>query len=703
MHRSTNPSRESSYRKITFIYVVLISLSSFVFFCLALLAIQDHTSTIRELQADNIKLWANGVAVEFERRLRRSMERAVSDPQLREESYTLLDQRSAADFQDRIGTLKEQHPAVEYVFVLEDDELLYPSSDGSAEESLNFSLRVGSSFSRSYAQGRWHYRQRQFEQALSDFQQSLALAPSAVLRAESLNRIAETLDQLNYSTAADEAYDRLGSSYGDYLNQEGQPYLVVAALGQANLEVRPKQELIEQLESVRSDLLKGRWPLNLESLKAIDQLVAGEIPDSPSLDQIETKFLRDLRWQAARSKLLALPAGSPNHISSHTILIDSTPFQVFYQALAEENQEPLTLGVAATSQWLNEHLLAKSLDEIASSRRGWVTVDLEDSGRSGVATDAIHVPIALTPHWYLVISTEALQEEQSDLRFRMAALTISSVMFLAVLGLGIWLTFRMARKIHTHEAQTEFLNSFSHEVKTPLALVQLYSETLLGGEGSKEERKSYYRIIHHATERLKRLVVNFQNLALIRQDQKRYELREIDLVDLLTRNLSSYIEHLEHRGFTVDVSFHRQKLIAEADPEAVLQAVMNLLDNARKYSGDAKYVAISLRKGSDHAILEVLDKGPGISVKDRERVFDRFYRGAHQSHSSGFGFGLFLVKHIMEAHKGRVEFETSEGEGTTFRLIFPLVTDPDKLRVPRELPELEKPLHGGRYAQDSHY
>jgi two-component system, OmpR family, phosphate regulon sensor histidine kinase PhoR len=110
------------------------------------------------------------------------------------------------------------------------------------------------------------------------------------------------------------------------------------------------------------------------------------------------------------------------------------------------------------------------------------------------------------------------------------------------------------------------------------------------------------------------------------------------------------------------------------DPDAVAQAVVNLLDNAAKYSGDSKFVGIRLQSEDSAAVFEVEDHGIGIPAEEREKIFQQFYRSRMPSGKGGYGLGLFLVKHIMDAHGGRVDVESEVGRGSRFRLVFPAGT-----------------------------
>jgi two-component system phosphate regulon sensor histidine kinase PhoR len=108
------------------------------------------------------------------------------------------------------------------------------------------------------------------------------------------------------------------------------------------------------------------------------------------------------------------------------------------------------------------------------------------------------------------------------------------------------------------------------------------------------------------------------------------------------------------------------------DPAALYQAVINLLDNAVKYSGESREIAVRLDVRADSVAFEVEDRGVGVPASEQKKIFDRFYRVANGSGKGGYGLGLFMVRHIMEAHGGRAEVESEPGRGSRFRLVFPL-------------------------------
>ncbi len=221
------------------------------------------------------------------------------------------------------------------------------------------------------------------------------------------------------------------------------------------------------------------------------------------------------------------------------------------------------------------------------------------------------------------------------------------------------------------------MNAISHDLKTPLTLVQLYGETLLYQDDlSEEDRKTYSRIIVRQSKRLTHLIEQVLDLSRIERAHKRYCFQEGDLAPVVAETVEDYVEHLHQQGFSVETKLTHQVPHVRFDRKAVSQAVMNLLDNARKYSSDRKSIAVRLWSEEDQVIFEVVDHGIGIPKELQKEVFQPFFR-VYSSNGHpmrrGHGLGLFLVRHIMHAHGGKIEVNSDGERGSRFRLVFPVV------------------------------
>ena len=221
--------------------------------------------------------------------------------------------------------------------------------------------------------------------------------------------------------------------------------------------------------------------------------------------------------------------------------------------------------------------------------------------------------------------------------------------------------------------RADFVSGVSHSLKTPLTLIRLYGETLLyGDEFSVEGRRGFYQIIIRESERLTHLVHNVLDFSQIDRDLKQYSFQEGDLASIVRESVEVYAQHLRRAGFTIEVDLAADLPSIRFDAASIAEVVLNLLDNAAKYCNGRKHISVRLRLETPNAVLEVEDQGIGIPDSEQERIFEQFYRGPNAVAKGGYGLGLFLVKKIMGAHGGMIEVKSQAGQGSTFRLVFPL-------------------------------
>ena len=252
----------------------------------------------------------------------------------------------------------------------------------------------------------------------------------------------------------------------------------------------------------------------------------------------------------------------------------------------------------------------------------------------------------------------------------------SAALFLCALSLGVFLLVRTFRELQQSRARENFMNAVSHDLKTPLTLMQLYGETLLYQEVlSEEERKLYANILIRQSKKLTHLIDQVLDLSRIDKAHKWYCLQEGDLAPIVGETVKDYVPYLHQQGFSVEVDVAPHLPRVQFDRDAISKAVTNLLDNARKYSGEPKSIAVRLWSESDKVIFEVQDHGIGIPKDLHRRVFEPFYRvNPVTSHPTkrGHGLGLFLVGHIMQAHGGKIEVRSDKQWGSSFQLVFPI-------------------------------
>ena len=251
---------------------------------------------------------------------------------------------------------------------------------------------------------------------------------------------------------------------------------------------------------------------------------------------------------------------------------------------------------------------------------------------------------------------------------------LSVLMFLLILGIGLYLFIHVSWDIRAFQLRSDFVSGVTHEFKTPLSLIRLYSETLATNEQeySPEDRGNYLRIIARESERLSRLINNVLDFSKLEQKQKRTELPEGDLSEAVLQSIHDYSDYLLWRGFALKSSIQPYLPPVRFDAEQVSQMLVNLFDNARKYSGTSRLIRVNAWAQGQEVIVEVLDNGIGIEAEEKEKIFQPFYRIPNAKEKGGCGLGLYLVAQVMKEHSGRVEVDSEVNKGSRFRLVFPV-------------------------------
>jgi signal transduction histidine kinase len=251
------------------------------------------------------------------------------------------------------------------------------------------------------------------------------------------------------------------------------------------------------------------------------------------------------------------------------------------------------------------------------------------------------------------------------------------VVMVALFGTYV-LLHGVRRELHLAEMRTQFVSSVSHELKTPLTAIRMFAESLrMGRPAEPAAQAEYLETIISESERLTRLLNNVLDFSQLERGTTRYQLRPVHLQEVVAAAARAVRYPLAQQGFELQTEIDEGLCPVRADADAMQQAVLNLLSNAIKYSGESRRIDLSLHADNGHAVIEVRDHGLGIPPKEQRRIFEKFYRVPSPTVQQipGTGLGLTLVEHVVAAHGGRVEVESTPGEGSTFRLRMPLEKD----------------------------
>jgi signal transduction histidine kinase len=337
-----------------------------------------------------------------------------------------------------------------------------------------------------------------------------------------------------------------------------------------------------------------------------------------------------------------------------------------------------TLFPAVMQQVLNNKVRGMKNDNppaamIVHASKDWtplVTSPNWDGGKSEVEQESM-----VFPHMVWGIKYQGTTVADIGARFLRYNYAVLGALSVLMIG-GIFLTYRnISREMNLARLKSDFVANVSHELRTPLALIRLYAETLeLGRLNAKEKYQEYFRIIREESERLSALINNILDFSRIEAGRKEYEFKETDLPQLVRSTLDSYRFQIEQHGFTFEENIASDIPPINVDREAIARSLLNLVNNALKYSKDKKFIGVNLYRANGTVKLEVQDHGIGIPASEQEKIFEKFYRCGDPlvNNIKGSGLGLSLVRHIVRAHGGDVHVESTPNKGSKFTIALPL-------------------------------
>ena len=250
------------------------------------------------------------------------------------------------------------------------------------------------------------------------------------------------------------------------------------------------------------------------------------------------------------------------------------------------------------------------------------------------------------------------------------------VLVIGFTGFGMYLLWRdVRREMALADMKSHFAASVSHELKTPLTAIRMFAEALaMGVQSQPEAQQGYLQTIISESERLSRLLNNVLDFSKIEQGTRTYRFERLSLEDVIRAAARAMAFSMDQKGFRFEIEAENDLPQVRADKDALEQAVLNLLDNAVKYSGKNRELRLKLYRREKAICIDVIDFGTGIADEDKARIFGRFFRapGSENQRIPGTGLGLTIVSHIAEAHGGRVDVLSRPGQGSTFSISLPL-------------------------------
>lgn len=538
------------------------------------------------------------------------------------------------------------------------------------------------------------FQEADLEEALRRYRHGLAFTPpSSTARALVLTRIGRTLSKLRRFTAAVEAYRRVLDERLAIIDPNGLPYAVIALLqlGDAfealNLPVersRVERQLLQYLvdhpwdlqdgyghylararQSAAADAqLQARARALTEAVAMVEWIRRSVLPRAGPEPGSRAPFTRmPGRWSIERGVEAALIGARAARPQSQEV-----PAAILgYEIRTDYIRGPMLADVLKTVD------LGPELTIAVAPRRAAPPAPAEANTSVPLGMADLHLSIPGLQVVLLHQHGRSMDQLVARERWIYGTLIVGMV---TVMIVGVGFTLRAsARASELSRLKSGFVSSVSHELKTPLALIRMFGETLESGLVADESRRQeYYRIIRRESERLTHLIDNVLDIGRIDAGAKQYRLEPADLAGAVREALDAYRPLFDRAEFQVETMIPDTPLHIPMDRDAVVQALINLFQNVIKYSADRRYVSVSVEVRGREAAVAVGDHGAGIARGELARIFDPYYRVVSDGHtaSPGSGLGLAIVRHTIDAHGGRIHVDSAVGEGSVFTLVLPI-------------------------------
>lgn len=418
--------------------------------------------------------------------------------------------------------------------------------------------------------------------------------------------------------------------------------------------------------------------------------------NNQALKQIEIKSLRNKQFNevySSNDSLFNIPGISKNTLNSLSDFIKDNYQKIHTERYGDEivftfflksGNNDLYCSILADLEMIVSQNLRQKVQQTAQDI---FVISVYDSINNSTLYSTDPLVISDSRHqtvsWYLPgikFSIQLKTQTIEDLvkkRNKAENNLLIALFLLSLIGtLIIVLTIR--KTIRVNNMKSEFIANVSHELRTPLALISMYSETLQMGRIKDEEKKMHYlNVINEETGRLSGLVNRILNFSKIEKKKRTYHIEEVKLNEVVRHVISNWEPHFKANNVNCSYTSTCEGVTVMADREALTETIINLLDNAIKYSkDDDKRIEIKCLPLNNRVVLEIHDNGIGISKRNQRKIFDKFYRvtkGNLANKVKGAGLGLNIVLNNMKAFGGKVKVSSEPGKKSCFSLIFPSV------------------------------
>jgi signal transduction histidine kinase len=539
---------------------------------------------------------------------------------------------------------------------------------------------------------RLEFIEHRYRNALSFYQDETLKTTNPSEKIQSLVASARLYNKMHQPERAKALYDKMRKDYPENLLNGQIPLALMASLEilKINLSIGENYEMRNNSQKYLELLLHPPCEYDVNQFDMFYQSFKEIIHETdPGIDSL----FQEIDTQRARTdyliRILSGPdltaTNSNNHFKGDknglsSIPINSAELTAVYLSWNNNNstQTSMVIDFPVYLKSISEKMI-KKLDPGSS-----INIKIEDNQGKLVFSKGLKEEIGYLsfpfpenlPQWKLLLSENKPGFLTTLLKARSGIYLFIFILIALLMLLGFaFIMYTLNVELRLNKLKSEFISNVSHELKSPLTSIRMMTEMLHHNRVQTEERKSaYYSAMLEESEHLSHLIDNILDFSRMDDDRKKYDFTDLDLDDLLMKFLESTRKMLPEPGFNIRYNRPDRVPVVKADKNAILQVFYNLVDNAMKFSGTSRQIDVSLVPRDDELQFCVKDYGIGISSKEQDKIFERFYRGDKPQRLGikGSGIGLTIVKQIVEAHGGTINIESEVGKGSRVVVRLPL-------------------------------
>jgi signal transduction histidine kinase len=660
---------------------------------------------VKQIENEQLQI-ANSIKGKIETKLAEIGERLknlANYPSFRQKDYPVI--------KELLTDLSEKDSLTGIIFLLyKNEEPLFPLFQAGVEKNANIPVLVYGSFLQQQIKNAEdsEYIRNDYLRAGSIYNDAFLQSGNKTIKARMLNHIARNLMKAGKFSEAADAYLKIINDYPDERTESGLPLELHAKLQKTECQNKlgDKGSAITGVLTIFEDLLVNRWNLNESQFKTYASIVierlTGLLSDNAGksagyksqFELLKKQFqYKTGQWQAISNiKLYIVPellgslqTNSPSPFPfEFSKRIGNEDYLISAVIIPGQNQPGNAgmLGVKLNSLYLQNNILNNAIQEIQPLQNTVLCITtLSGDSIKGIKSN---IPGAITttalfdnnfPPWRLelaYVGPKGLGEINIFANFYFW--TIITLIIILVFGTAL-IARIVAREMEILKIKSDFVSSVSHEFKTPLTSMKALTERLEKGKVTQPAKmKQYISIISYDIDRLIRLVGNILNFSNIEEGKKVYKKEETDIAIWLEEAINNYKKESFENDINIHVQLKNDMPALSIDKDSMAQAIFNLLDNAVKFSRGDKEAEVTAEKNESSIIIKIKDKGIGIENDEKDKIFEKFYRGksAVKYYIKGTGLGLALVKYTVEAHNGHISVESEPGWSTVFAITLPV-------------------------------